>query len=245
MTGFFLLGLLPHLVAFSWLPYTQLCNSYSIIKQVNISAVGCILWAIVRCLTFHLRCKNQHLQHLCKYWLLPQWGLSCEATCSLREWHQEVQTISFKKTPVAFFFSPLFFLWHHPALATWRVPHYMKPWNFLHLLVKQPGNHFCCKLPEHGSKGNLRGRVVNSWKKKRRLTHRKKEVWSARSPLSLRVCLSVCVCVCLCVCVRVCVCSGEVHVQTKTLTRGMNEGQCLWNYLATGTSAPSRQRQLA
>lgn len=133
VTGFFLLGLLPHLVAFSWLPYTQLCNSYSIIKQVSISAVGSILWATVRCLTFHLRCKNQHLQHLCKYWLLLQWGLSCEATCSLREWHQEVQTISFKKTPVAFFSSPLFFLWHHPALATWRVPHYMKPWNFLHL----------------------------------------------------------------------------------------------------------------
>lgn len=104
VTGFFLLGLLPHLVAFSWLPYTQLCNSYSIIKQVSISAVGSILWATVRCLTFHLRCKNQHLQHLCKYWLLLQWGLSCEATCSLREWHQEVQTISFKKTPVAFFF---------------------------------------------------------------------------------------------------------------------------------------------
>lgn len=91
---------------FSWLPYTQLCNSYSIIKQVSISAVGSILWATVRCLTFHLRCKNQHLQHLCKYWLLLQWGLSCEATCSLREWHQEVQTISFKKTPVAFFFLP-------------------------------------------------------------------------------------------------------------------------------------------
>lgn len=167
----------------------------------------------------------------CKYSLSAAvaWQ-SCEAT--LEEW----QSFPLKHTRGLFL----------GATSHLKSPHYcsMKPFS------PAPFGESACKpFIQISISTSMNMEVKATWGNAFRRAGKKEKKKKTDQHTGSRKCdllyLQFVVLCCLSVYQFVCACSGGLYVWNPTLTSGMSGGQCLWNFLATGTSAPSRLRQLA